>query len=265
MAEIKAKGIDISKHQNTVDFAKVKKEGFDFCIIRCGYRGYAKAGTLAEDIKWKTHVSNAIAHNVPYGVYFFSQAVTEAEARAEAQYTLKLIKEQAVQPLYPVYIDTEWANKAHTGRADSLTKKQRTAVVKAFCEEIQKNGYYAGIYASKSWFTEHLIDSELTAYDKWVAQYNLMCTYKGAKGMWQYGGGTNYLRSKKVNGVSSDACDQNYAYYDYPNIIQEKGLNGYGKKPKIKYFVVKATEGDIVKFKQLADTLHIKEYTIQEM
>lgn len=265
MAKVIAKGIDISKFQNSVDFAKVKADGFNFAIIRCGYRGYGKAGTLAIDPKWHTHTSNAIAHNIPFGVYFFSQAVTVAEAIEEAQYTLKLVKALAVQPLYPIYIDTEWSNNAHNGRADYLSKVQRTAVVKAFCEEIQRNGYYAGIYASKSWFAEQLIDNQLTAYDKWVAQYNLRCTYKGDFGMWQYGGSQNFLRSVKVKGVSSDACDQNYAYKDYPKIMHDKGLNGYGKKPVIKYFCVKASEGDIAKFKHLADTLQIKNYTVQEM
>ena len=164
MAKVIAKGIDISKFQNSVDFAKVKADGFNFAIIRCGYRGYGKAGTLAIDPKWHTHTSNAIAHNIPFGVYFFSQAVTVAEAIEEAQYTLKLVKALAVQPLYPIYIDTEWANNAHNGRADYLSKAQRTAVVKAFCEEIQRNGYYAGIYASKSWFTDPALPSPHTAW-----------------------------------------------------------------------------------------------------
>ncbi len=265
MAEIKAKGIDISKYQASVDFAKVKKAGFSFVIIRCGYRGYGSAGTLAEDTKWKAHTSNAIANDVPFGVYFLTQAKTEAEAVEEAQYVLKLVKALSVQPLYPIYIDTEWSNNAHNGRADSLSKAQRTKVVKAFCEEIQRNGYYAGIYASKSWFSSHLNDNELTKYDKWIAQYNIKCTYAKSYGMWQYGGGINYLRSTKVNGVSSANCDQNYCYKDYPSIIKNNSLNGYGKKPVTKYFVVKASEGDIAKFKQLADTLKIKEYTIQEM
>lgn len=265
MANVIAKGIDISKHNGSVDFKEVKKEGFSFAIIRCGYRGYASAGTLAEDTKWKSYVSNAIAHDVPYGVYFFSQAKTEAEAIEEAQYTLKLVKAQSVQPLYPIYIDTEWANTAHNGRADSLTKAQRTAVVKAFCEEIQKAGYYAGIYASTSWFYKQLNDAELTAYDKWVAQYNIKCTYKNSYGMWQYGGGINYLRRTKVNGVSSANCDQNYAYKDYPTIIKNNGLNSYNKKTIHQKFTVTATKGDTDKFVSLADTLLIKDYSVKEV
>lgn len=263
MAKIIAKGTDISKYQTSVDFTKVKAEGFSFVIIRCGYRGYGSAGTLVEDPKWKSHVSNAIAHDVPYGVYFFSQAKTVAEAVEEARYTLSLVKAQGVQPLYPIYIDTEWSNNAHNGRADGLSKAQRTAVVKAFCDEIEKNGYYAGIYASTSWFYNQLNDNELTAYDKWVAQYNVKCTYKGAYGMWQYGGGTNYLRSPKVNGVSSATCDQNYAYRDYPTIIKNNGLNGYNKKPVIQTFSVKTTKGDIDKFVSLANTLQIEDYSVK--
>lgn len=230
MANVVAKGIDLSKHNASVDFAKVKADGFSFAIIRCGYRGYASAGTLAEDSKWKEFTSNAITNDVPFGVYFFSQAKTEAEAVEEAQYTLKLVKALAVQPTYPIYIDSEWANTSHTGRADNLSKAQRTAVVKAFCDEIERQGYYAGIYASTSWFTSRLNNSELAKYDKWVAQYNTSCTYGGSYGMWQYGGGQNYLRSTKVNGVASANCDQNFAYRDYPSIIKNAGLNGYKKQ-----------------------------------
>lgn len=257
----KIKGVDVSKHQVDADFAKVKENGFDFAIIRCGYRGWG-SGTLEQDEKWLKHVGNAIANKMPYGVYFFSQAITKQEAIEEAQFCLKLVKEQKVQPLYPIYIDTEWANTSHTGRADKLSKDQRTAVVIAFCQEIEKAGYYAGIYASTSWFTEHLHDDKLKNYDKWIAQYALRCTYKGAYGIWQYGGGINYLRSKKVAGVSSDACDQNYCYRDYPTIIKNAGLNGYGNQAPMETFSVTATEGDIDKFIQLADALKIKDYKV---
>lgn len=258
---IKTKGIDISKHQASADFAKVKAAGFEFAILRCGYRGWG-SGTLEMDEKWLQHVKNAIDNKMPYGVYFFSQAITPQEAIEEAQFCLKLVKEQKVQPLYPIYIDTEWANTTHTGRADKLTKDQRTAVVIAFCKEIEKAGYYAGIYASTSWFTERLHDNQLTSYDKWVAQYALRCTYKGAHGIWQYGGGINYLSSKKVDGISSANCDQNYCYKDYPTIIKNAGLNGYGKQTPMETFSVTASEGDIDKFIQLADALKIKDYKV---
>lgn len=254
MTEIK--GIDVSKHQTSVDFKKVKKEGFEFAIIRCGYRGYG-SGKVTTDERWSQHVKNAIASKMPYGVYFFSQAITVAEAIEEAKYTLKLVKAQSVQPVYPIYIDTEWANKNHTGRADSLTKAQRTAIVKAFCAEIEKAGYYAGIYASTSWFTYQLNDNELTRYDKWIAQYATECEYKGDYGMWQYGGSENHLRSPKVNGVSSEACDQNYCYIDYPTTIKKKGLNGY-KPVKKTYKVGPMSAANAKQVKALADKLKVK-------
>ena len=261
---IKIKGVDISKHQTSADFAKVKAAGFEFAILRCGYRGWG-SGTVEQDERWLQHVQNAIANKMPYGVYFFSQAITEQEAIEEAQFCLKMVKAQKVQPLYPIYIDTEWANTSHTGRADGLSKAQRTAVVIAFCKEIEKAGYYAGIYASTSWFRERLNDNQLTSYDKWIAQYALRCTYKGAYGMWQYGGGTNYLAPKKVDGISSANCDQNYCYKDYPTIIKNNGLNGYNKKPKMETFTATATEGDIDKFVQLAEELELDSYSVKEV
>lgn len=257
---VKIKGVDVSQHNYIVDFAKVKAAGFDFAIIRCGYRGYGAAGTLVTDQLWLKNVQNAIDNNMPYGVYFLTQAKTEAEAVQEAQYVLNLVKAQAVQPLYPIYVDTEWSNNNHNGRADYLSKVQRTACVKAFCQEIERQGYYAGIYASKSWFAEHLIESELTKFDKWVAQYAIMCTYKGSYGMWQYGGGTNYLRNKKVDGVSSAACDQSYCYYDYPAIIRNNNLNGYTKVepvPTYKITTEPMTNGDKIAICAKLDELKI--------
>ena len=210
------KGIDISKYQAKADFKQVKQQGYEFVIIRVGHRGYLY-NSIVLDPKFKEHVTNAIAHNMPYGVYFLTQAVNEVEAREEARFCIEQVKKLSVPPEYPIYIDTEWSNSpTRTGRHDRINKETRTAVCKAFCNELEKNGYYAGIYASTSWFYNQLNDKELTAYDKWVAQYNTKCTYNGSYGIWQYGGSTNLLNSVKVEGVSSEACDQNIAYKNYP-------------------------------------------------
>jgi len=234
------KGIDISKYQSKADFAKVKQQGYEFVIIRVGHRGYLYK-SIVLDPKFVEHTTNAIAHNVPYGVYFLTQAVNEAEAREEARFCIEQVKKLSVPPSYPIYIDTEWSNSpTRTGRHDLINKTTRTAVCKAFCNELEQNGYYAGIYASTSWFYERLNDKDLIAYDKWVAQYNTKCTYNGSYGMWQYGGSQNYLNSVKVEGVSSAACDQNIAYKNYPYIMRANGLNGW-KKTEQKEEVKKTT------------------------
>ena len=95
----------------------------------------------------------------------------------------------------------------------------------AFCDTLEKAGYYVGIYSSASFFATYMHESKLERFDKWIAQWSKSCTYKGDYGMWQFGGETNLIRK---NIVADVVCDQDYAYYDYPSIMKEKGLNGFG-------------------------------------
>ena len=84
-------GIDLSKHNSDVDFAKVKAAGVDFAMIRCGYRAYG-SGLLVEDTSFNTYTTNAIKNNIDVGVYFYSQALNKEEAIEEANYVLTLVK-----------------------------------------------------------------------------------------------------------------------------------------------------------------------------
>ena len=84
-------GIDVSKWQGKIDWDKVKAEGYEFVIIRMGYRGYSEAGGLALDEMFYQNIQGAQAAGLDVGVYFFSQAITENEAIDEANYVLNLI------------------------------------------------------------------------------------------------------------------------------------------------------------------------------
>ena len=140
--------IDVSEFNGAISWQKVANS-CDSAIIRAGYRGYGQ-GTLVTDKKFKTNIEAAQAAGVNIGVYFVTQAISEVEARLEAKYTLGLIK--GYKLTLPIFIDSEDANKG-AGRADSgkLSRTKRTAILKAFCEEIQREGYAAGIYASEYW------------------------------------------------------------------------------------------------------------------
>lgn len=221
--------IDISKFQGDIDFARVKADNIDGIVIRAGYRGYLAAGTIVADPYAVAYINACIAEGIPYGVYFFTQAVNATEGAEEATWTLNFLKTNgfAAQPLLPVYIDTEGSTAPNsTGRADGISVAARTAAVKAFCQTIENAGYYAGIYASTSWFNSKLVDSELVNYTHWVAHYGVSApTYKGKYDMWQYtSGGT-------VDGIPSSGTpgrvDMNYAYVDFPAITRANGLNGY--------------------------------------
>lgn len=251
---------DISKYQGNIDFKKLKATNPFGVIIRVGYRGYGKAGTLVTDPYFETFVKGCIDNDIPYGVYFFSQATNVSEAIEEAKYTLNIVIKQKVQPLFPIYIDTEWANVLRTGRADKLTKAERTSIVKAFCQTIEKAGYFAGIYASTSWYNNQLIDNELIHFSHWVAHYSSKCGYTEAIGMWQF------TSSYKVNGISGKV-DANWCYIDFPKNIKNKGLNGYNSE-KVKMYTLsfnrEISEYAFDKISKLAATLGIS-LTVSEV
>lgn len=174
-------GIDVSKYQTNINWTKIKNAGINFAIIRCGYRGYG-SGVLVEDPMFASHIKGAKAAGLRVGVYFFSQAVNEAEAVEEASMAVSLAKKYGIN--MPIAIDSEYAN-AGKGRADGLSKSARTAVTKAFCNTVKNAGYTPMVYASKSWFSSHLDVSQLSSYKIWVAHYADKCGYTGRYEIWQ--------------------------------------------------------------------------------
>ena len=96
-------GIDVSKFQSSINWKKVKNAGINFAIIRCGYRGYG-SGVLVEDPMFASHISGAKAAGLRVGVYFFSQAISEAEAVEEASMAVKLARRYGVN--MPIAIDS---------------------------------------------------------------------------------------------------------------------------------------------------------------
>lgn len=195
-------GIDVSKFQGTIDWKRVKAAGIDFVIIRVGYRGYTY-GTITEDPYFETNIKGALAAGIDVGVYFFSQAITEQEAKQEAQWTLEKIAPYKIT--YPVVIDTEYVSG---GRANSMGALQRTKVMEAFCSEVEKGGYTPMIYASKSWLENNLIMSYLNQYDVWLARYATAPEYTGDFTIWQY---TSKGTVDGINGY----VDRNIGYKRY--------------------------------------------------
>ena len=195
------RGIDVSKWNGSIDWNAVKNSGIEYVIIRCGYRGSSQ-GALIEDPKYKTNIQGAINAGLKVGVYFFTQAISEAEAVEEASMVLELVKNYKIT--YPIFLDVE----ASGGRADSIDKATRTAVCKAFCQTIRSGGYTAGVYANKSWLTEKIDASALGSYKIWLAQYADKPTYSGRYDIWQY------QSTGKVSGINGDV-DMNWSYLGY--------------------------------------------------
>lgn len=195
-------GIDVSKYQTNIDWKKVKTSGVQFVIVRLGYRGYV-SGTLVEDPMFEEHFTNARNSGLRVGVYIFSQAVNEDEAREEAIASAYVLNGRSLD--YPIYFDSEASGSTNgTGRADGLGTDDRTKCAVAFCEEVKVQGYKPGVYASTRWFQKRLNLSALNGYSIWNAHYNVLssgidcdmwqCTYQG-----------------KVNGYSG-SIDVNISY-----------------------------------------------------
>jgi len=172
-------GVDVSKWNGSINWSKVASSGVGFAIIRCGYRG-SSTGALVQDPTFATNIKGAKSAGLKVGIYFFTQAVTEAEAVEEASMAVSMARSYGIN--MPIYIDTEAAG----GRADGLSKAQRTACIKAFCKTVASAGYAPGVYASKCWYYDNLSAGELSGYNIWVAQYAAACNYSGRYNMWQY-------------------------------------------------------------------------------
>ncbi len=196
-------GIDVSKWNGTIDWSKVAKSGVSYAILRCGFRG-STIGGLVEDAKFATNIKNATDNGIKVGVYFFTQAVNEVEAVEEASMCLTMVEGYKLS--YPIFIDVE---SASGGRANGLTKDERTAVIKAFCKTITNAGYKAGVYANKSWLTTKINASELTSYVIWLAQYASSPTYTATRyDIWQYSD------SGSLSGISG-SVDLDLSYLGY--------------------------------------------------
>ncbi len=194
-------GIDVSKWNGSIDWRAVRASGVSYVIIRCGYRG-SSTGALIEDPTFKKNISGAKAAGLKVGVYFFTQAVTEAEAVEEASMCIALCKGYGLD--YPIFMDVESGP-----RADFLDAGTRTNIIRAFCETIRGGGYTPGVYANKTWLTSHMNASALGSYKIWLAQYNTSGpTYKGRYDLWQY---TSKGTIQGIKGYVD--CNQSYLGY----------------------------------------------------
>ena len=117
------KGIDVSKHQGNIDWTKVAADGVEFAFIRVGLRGYGTEGKLVEDEYFEQNIKGALQAGIKVGVYFYSQAITDAELLEEANLVLEKIKPYNVE--LPIVYDVEKVSGGK-GRANDLSVEDRT-------------------------------------------------------------------------------------------------------------------------------------------
>ena len=216
-------GADFSKHQGTIDWASVKQSGVEFVILRAAVRGYGSSGNLVTDSQIAANIEGALSQNIDVGIYVFSQAVTTEEAVEEAERALDIIKGYDIK--LPIYFDSEYSGAPNrTGRADGLTKAERTSLAIAFCETVRNAGYKPGVYASKSFFYNNLgyAAFQSRGYEIWLAHHISSVTdFKYPYNIWQY------TSKGSIGGVQSEYADLDIAYYDYANDsdMSERGKN----------------------------------------
>lgn len=207
------KGADISEFQgSSIDYDKVKSDGIDFVIIRIAYRGYGEQGNIRYDAYYEQNIKAAKAAGLDVGIYFFSQAISEEEAREEARYCIDAAKRFGIT--MPLVMDYEFAydsngtpgrlaKRAHNG---TLSRQDMTDICNAFSSEIKSAGYTPMIYADLNMLTNYLYNASVSANaDVWLAQWNKNTTYSGEYYYWQY---TNY---GVVEGINA-RVDKNFRY-----------------------------------------------------
>ena len=184
----------------------------DFALIRVGYRGY-KRGQLVLDENFQTNIAGATEAGIPVGVYFYSKAVTDAEADEEAAFVLEQIRGYNVD--YPIAFFWEY-DYGDNGSLDQASRtiqcngEQITGFIDAFCQKVEDAGFEASYYASKSMAYETLDLSRLTQYDLWYAEYRAAPSFYYQFGMWQY------TREGTVPGISQQV-PITLSFKDYAN------------------------------------------------
>lgn len=185
-----AQGIDVSYHQGTIDWEKVKNSGqVDFAIIRCGI---GMDQTNQDDTQWENNTSECERLGIPYGTFLYSYADTVEKARSEAQHVVRLV--QGKNLTYPIYYDME--DNSVMNKIDSKTAGE---IAQTFLNTLEANGYKnVAVYSSKSLFETKLTADIFNRYPRWVAHYNDTCGYQGSYHMWQY------INKGQIDGITGN-------------------------------------------------------------
>ena len=181
--------IDVSEHQGVIDWNRVKNH-IDGAIIRCGYGDDI---TSQDDKQFARNLSECERLKIPKGIYLYSYATTETQAKSELSHILRLIKGHTFE--LPIFLDVE----------EPGTESFAPKACKIICDGLKEAGFTAGVYSSTYWWNTYL--TNITSYIRWVAHWSSACGYAGDYLIWQYG--TEY-----VDGINGEV-DSNYYYSDF--------------------------------------------------
>ena len=163
--------IDVSYWQHNIDWKKASKQ-IDGAILRASYTGQ-NGFILSDDSTFSTNVKGASEYSVPIGAYHYSQAITVAEAKKEAEHICKKIMPYKKKITLPVVCDWEFGKRLNAKKAKSLGKDKCTNIVSAFCDVVTDYGFTPMVYANYSTFSTYLDYGKLKKkYLIWLAQYS---------------------------------------------------------------------------------------------
>lgn len=196
------KGIDVSEHQGTIDWEKVRPN-IDFVIIRAGY------GQNNIDKQFKRNADECTRLGIPFGAYWFSYAYTTDMSKKEAEYFCSAIAKYKLT--YPACFDFEYDSSNYASKNGvNISKDLLINIAKSFLSTLEEKGYYAAIYSNPDYIGKGF-SSLLNKYDLWLAHWGVDKPSRSC-GIWQSNS------TGKVNGISGNV-DTDYAYKDYPSII----------------------------------------------
>ncbi len=206
------KVIDVSKWQGKIDWEKVAEAGFEAVIIRIGLRGSVTREILIDD-KFLEYYEGAKEQGLHIGCYFYSAAKSVNDAKKEAEFVIKTIKENNIELDMPAYLDME----------DKVVEKcGKTAIfnmTKAYLDTMDAANIYSGVYCSAYWAKDYYNQSLFNTHALWVADWDGDCDYKGEHGMWQYS------ERGRITGIETKYTDLNTCYVNYPQLIKDFGYN----------------------------------------
>ena len=192
-------GIDVSEHQEVIDWQQVKASGIQFVMIRVGWRGYTQ-GELFADTLAQTHYAGAKAAGLKVGAYIFSQAISAEEGIAEANYLLEQTKDWEID----MYLALNWEHVGEENRTAAVDARTLTDITKAFCQTLTKANKRPMVYFDAYLASSRLLIDELTEYPFWLAQYAEEMAFSHPVKMWQY------TCTGRVGGIDEDVDINRY-------------------------------------------------------
>lgn len=241
---MKLVGVDVSKYNGYPDWKKAKQSGVQFAILRLG-SGY---GGGYVDKTFEYNYRECKKAGIGVGVYVASYL----NISAEIDMTLKALKGKQLE--YPVYFDIE--DFSLGGR--SYTNTQLTNYAVRYCSEVERAGYYVGIYSNKAFLDSRLYWERIKKYDIWIAHWNKNVNYSGKYGMHQY---TNQGQWRGIPSTGEGGVDTNWCFVDYPSLMKKLGLNGYIKpKEEVKGLTKMEEEKLLDEIKQTVVTYEDRDY-----